>query len=131
MFVPHRQNGDVMQRPYKSVRNIYRVYVAKLNYPNTFLWNQTESERPCELELRSFNNHCIVCMDIPISRKNFSDLSKGRQFAFTSLSIGVYVIRVRSMDLFGTWRSALGLIICGPMQFFYGCLCRFCFMLYH
>lgn len=44
IFVPHRENGDVMPRPYKSVRTIYRMYVAKLDDPCTFLLNQTESE---------------------------------------------------------------------------------------
>ena len=47
MFVPHRQNGDVMQRPYEYVRTIYGMYVTKL----------AETR---ELELRRFNNHCIV-----------------------------------------------------------------------
>ena len=64
IFVPHRENGDVMPRPYKYVRTIYRMYVAKLDDPCTF------------------SLYCIVLYRNPISRKDFNDLSKGRQWPF-------------------------------------------------
>ena len=112
MFVPHRQNCDVMQRPYEYVRTIYGIYVEKLDDPCTFLLNQTESETAriviaCEVLT------IIVLYGLPISWRNFIDLSKGRQRAFMSLSIEVWVIRVRSMYLIGTRRSTLA-VICDP-----------------
>ena len=70
-------------------------------------WKRNRANWNCEVLT------IIVLYGLPISWRNFIDLSKGRQRAFMSLSIEVWVIRVRSMYLIGTRRSTLA-VICDP-----------------